>query len=408
MRKILVIILMQFIVINSITTPLGAVTVDALRPLSSELSKNDFKENELTAKVISEEVLPAVRKMAKAAGEIMLSYKGKLDSLRKEMKSDKTIVTEVDTKIQEMVIQEIRSLFPTHYIVGEEEMSGIKLDKSSRYTWTIDPLDGTKEFVKDGSHYGFSICLMDEGSPILSIFYAPEYRIDGEHEYSLFEACEGIEGAYLNGKKITISKSTDFKNKKCLVVGSAAYGILGFEHKLRSLFGGGDSDCRSTTLEICRVACGGTYGEPIFFAKAIICDMHDVMPGIYIAEKAKAINVDFKGSNLLPVDKTRLRGESPRFHTVMVGSEETIKHVLPASSELYVPDMHDALRKDPTIKFLKEYTGLENLLDNPVLHKEYLKWLGNGKITGPQKKAIENSYQSRFNLQLLNAIGAAA
>ena len=73
-------------------------------------------------------------------------------------KTDKTIVTEVDKKINTFIINEIKKKYPTHAIDGEEEKYG-----KSTYTWICDPIDGTAMYAMKIPISVFSLALAEEG-----------------------------------------------------------------------------------------------------------------------------------------------------------------------------------------------------------------------------------------------------
>src|SRR3989344_4056495 len=85
---------------------------------------------------------------AKEAGEILKKYFE--TSLEKRLKDDKSIVTEADEKAEARIIEIIKTKYPDHGFWGEE--SG-KQNTGAEYTWVIDPLDGTNNFVNGNRHH---------------------------------------------------------------------------------------------------------------------------------------------------------------------------------------------------------------------------------------------------------------
>ena len=87
------------------------------------------------------EYLEFAKRVAIKSGKIMKEYFYHQNDY--SYKEDRTIVTEVDKKINRLVIEEVKKRFPTHAIDGEEEQSG-----KSKYTWVCDPIDGTAMYQR--------------------------------------------------------------------------------------------------------------------------------------------------------------------------------------------------------------------------------------------------------------------
>ncbi|NOX71864.1 MAG: inositol monophosphatase [Candidatus Micrarchaeota archaeon] len=111
------------------------------------------------------------------------------------------IATDIDIKIEKMIIGRIRELYPGYNIVGEETAG---FDGKSEYTWVIDPIDGTKNYVKKIPIFSVSLALEKNGSPVIGIVYDPVSDM-------LFYARKG-EGAWLNDKRISVSTTKKLEN----------------------------------------------------------------------------------------------------------------------------------------------------------------------------------------------------
>jgi len=136
----------------------------------------------------------------KISGEELLKYFGKtIDFKIKESQS--SIVTKADLKSDSLIIKLITERFPSHNIISEE--SGY-IDKHSKYTWVIDPLDGTSNFVSALPWFGVLIALFENNTPIMGGAYLPTQDI-------LYFAGKG-KGAFKNGKSFTMEKNNELKN----------------------------------------------------------------------------------------------------------------------------------------------------------------------------------------------------
>ncbi len=139
--------------------------------------------------------LKVAKEAALKAGKIIEKYYGK--KLEKKVKDgdNSNFATQADLEAEEIITKIIIANFPTHNIIAEE---GGKTDRKSKYTWTIDPLDGTISFVSGLPFFAVSIGLLEENQPILGV-------INWVANQELYWAQKG-KGAYLNGKRIHVSK----------------------------------------------------------------------------------------------------------------------------------------------------------------------------------------------------------
>jgi len=136
----------------------------------------------------------AVRAIKKA-GEVLMEHFRKEKDVRK--KDFKELVSNVDIKSEGIIIQEIKGHFPNHSVVSEEVGTQ---ETRSPYTWIIDPLDGTHNYVYGQPMFGISIALMEKDQVILGVIYLPFFD-------ELYLAEHGS-GAFLNGRRLEVSKRT--------------------------------------------------------------------------------------------------------------------------------------------------------------------------------------------------------
>ncbi len=148
-----------------------------------------------------EEYLEFAKKLAKEAEEIALKY----FSFETETtwKGDDTPLTKADTEINDLIIKRVNETYPEHSIYGEE---GSKIKENSKYIWVCDPIDGTMAFACGLPTFVFSLALVDQsnGLPVLGIVNDPVMK-------NMYWAYKG-NGAYRNGKKISVPSTTTFKN----------------------------------------------------------------------------------------------------------------------------------------------------------------------------------------------------
>ena len=106
-----------------------------------------------------------------AAREILRIYAG---DLGERVKADRSPVTDADHAAEAVIVAGLRKLTPGLVVVAEEEMAAghvPKLDGSP--FWLVDPLDGTKEFIKRNGEFTVNIALVEDGRPTLGVVLAP-------------------------------------------------------------------------------------------------------------------------------------------------------------------------------------------------------------------------------------------
>jgi histidinol-phosphatase len=137
----------------------------------------------------------------KAAEEIILSYYQ--TNLTISTKEDHTPVTIADKLAEDVIRKTIHAAFPGHTFHGEEG-SKVDLHDHTGYTWIIDPIDGTKSFIRGIPTFGTLLALLHDGILIVGVSNSPVF---GELMY----ATKGG-GAFLNDTRLTVSDVTSLKD----------------------------------------------------------------------------------------------------------------------------------------------------------------------------------------------------
>lgn len=113
-----------------------------------------------------------------------------------ELKGEFDLVTEADRASEKLIVERLRSRFPTHGIVAEE---GSRHESTSEYRWYVDPLDGTTNFAHGFPAFCVTLALERAGDLIAGATFDPLHD-------EMFTAERGS-GAYLNGRRIRVSKT---------------------------------------------------------------------------------------------------------------------------------------------------------------------------------------------------------
>jgi histidinol-phosphatase len=143
--------------------------------------------------------LQAAREAAQAAAEVVRSLYQK--NLRITTKADATPVTEADLRAEEAIRGILSRRFPSYGFYGEETGQHAM---DAENVWLVDPIDGTKSFVRECPFFSTQIALLRAGRLVLGVSSAPAYD-------ELAWAEEGA-GAWLNDKPIHVSGVSDLKS----------------------------------------------------------------------------------------------------------------------------------------------------------------------------------------------------
>jgi 3'(2'), 5'-bisphosphate nucleotidase len=116
-------------------------------------------------------LLPDVKRIALAAGDIVKSMQGRA---KVSKKADSTSVTEADNASDDFICAELARLTPGIPVVSEEgHARGVRPDVSGGTFWVVDPLDATKEYIEGRTDYTVNIGLVVEGKPVLGVIACP-------------------------------------------------------------------------------------------------------------------------------------------------------------------------------------------------------------------------------------------
>ena len=147
-------------------------------------------------------VLDMMKRLSVTAGEEILKHYKK--EIPIEYKEDRSPVTKADKIANEIIISGLIKAFPEMGILAEESADDYsRLNK--RYCFIIDPLDGTREFIRGNDEFTVNIALTEWGKPIGGVIYVPVYK-------ELYYGWKG-KGAFslINGreKQLHVSERTD-------------------------------------------------------------------------------------------------------------------------------------------------------------------------------------------------------
>jgi 3'(2'), 5'-bisphosphate nucleotidase len=113
--------------------------------------------------------------IAKKAGEAIMQIYQKDFSV--EYKEDQSPLTEADLASHHLICDELSKLYPDIPILSEESADNFTLADESACYWCVDPLDGTKEFIKKNDEFTVNIALIQNQQPILGVIGVPAKNI---------------------------------------------------------------------------------------------------------------------------------------------------------------------------------------------------------------------------------------
>lgn len=225
-------------------------------------------------------MIEQIKNIAKDCGSIIGSVTA--ESVKVKGENARNLVTEYDTKIEQLLKKELLTVCPTAFFLSEEKEKNFSREG---YCFICDPIDGTTNFVKGLKHSGVSVALLKDGCPIIGVIYDP--FLD-----ELFWAEKG-KGAFCNNQKISVTNEP--LSKSLIVFGTSPYNeaLQPQTWKLAEKSLRLSLDVRrhgAAVLDLSGVACGrfGIYWE-------LELQPWDYAAGSFIVEEAGGIISDING-----------------------------------------------------------------------------------------------------------------
>ncbi|MGP1349688.1 MAG: inositol monophosphatase family protein [Stomatobaculum sp.] len=236
----------------------------------------------------AQELIEKIEAAARGAGEIMLSAS---DIARKtsEKEGHGNFVTEYDRRVQAYLFRELERILPQAHFVGEEEGEEcFREEYRSGYTFVIDPIDGTANFLSGVRPSVTSIALLKDGAPWIGVIYNPYHQL-------MLHALRG-QGAFCNGERI-FSSENDLAHSMVLF-GTAPYyeGLQDLTFALARRYMTLGMDIRrsgAAAWDLCQMALGvaGVFYE-------LRLGLWDFAAGALIAGEAGCVLTDPEGNQL--------------------------------------------------------------------------------------------------------------
>jgi myo-inositol-1(or 4)-monophosphatase len=242
--------------------------------------------------------------IAKVSGSIIREGFGK--NLEIEFKTNESnLVTDIDKKSEQTIIEFIDKKFPGHGILGEENGA---FNEGAEYVWVVDPLDGTTNFAHGLPIFSVSIGLQKNGKTIAGVIYDVMQDVVYSAEFG--------KGSFCNDTRLKVNNNDKIQHS--LLVTGFPYDIADNPHHALDIFvhlvkvSRGMRRLGSAALDLCYVAKGVFDG---FFE----VNLHpwDICAGMLIVEEAGGINTDFSG-NPIDIRTPQILTSNNKIHAQMI------------------------------------------------------------------------------------------
>lgn len=226
-----------------------------------------------------------------------------------ETKADRTPVTEADREAEAAIKRVLRERFPDHAFYGEEEGR----EGDSAFVWLIDPIDGTKSFVRGYPFFSTQIALMHEGEIVAGVSAAGEF---GERAWATRGGGAFISIGSGAPKRCRVSEAQTFDAQTAISTGN-----------LKSLAAGARWDALADLVR--RVGRIRGYGDFVHYhlvARGAIdlviesdLNILDIAPLVLIVREAGGVFTDLDGRDIGLETRSALAG-APALHAAALGA----------------------------------------------------------------------------------------
>ena len=181
------------------------------------------------------------------------------------IKEDDSPLTNADLSSNKIIIEELKKLDNTIPILSEEALVDWNERKEWDTYWLIDPLDGTKEFIKKNDEFTVNIALIKNNKPILGVIFAPAlstiyyaYKDFGSYKINCTNPISFLD----KSNKISTNKKN--KNNHLLIIGSRSHANKDFDNWVKDNIEDYELLKKGSSLKFCNIADGNADLYPRF------------------------------------------------------------------------------------------------------------------------------------------------
>ena len=195
-----------------------------------------------------------------AGKEILNFYNNEIEVTQKE---DLSPLTKADLASNKIILESLTKLNSNIPILSEESLVDWSIRKNWKKYWLVDPLDGTKEFIKKNGEFTVNIALIEDNNPILGVVYVPAKSLlylaeknKGSFKTNTKDKLKNFEGI----QKILVSSQTN----RPRVIGSRSHSNATFDNWVKEKFPNADIVQAGSSLKFCLIAEGEADIYPRF------------------------------------------------------------------------------------------------------------------------------------------------
>ena len=195
-----------------------------------------------------------------AGKEILNFYNNDIEVTHKD---DLSPLTKADLASNKIILEALTKLNSNIPILSEESLVDWSIRKNWKKYWLVDPLDGTKEFIKKNGEFTVNIALIEDNNPILGVVYVPAKSLlylaeknKGSFKTNTKNKLENFKGI----QKIIVSSQTN----RPRVIGSRSHSNATFDNWVKEKFPNADIVQAGSSLKFCLIAEGEADIYPRF------------------------------------------------------------------------------------------------------------------------------------------------
>ncbi|WP_318370261.1 3'(2'),5'-bisphosphate nucleotidase CysQ [Enterobacter sp.] len=230
-------------------------------------------------------MLEAICQLAREAGDAIMQVYDGHQPMDVTSKVDESPVTAADIAAHTLIVQGLQALTPDIPVLSEEDPPSWEIRQHWQRYWLVDPLDGTKEFIKRNGEFTVNIALIEQGKPVLGVVYAPVLKV-------MYCAAEGKAWKEENDTRRQI-QVRDARPPRVVISRSHAASDAELKEYLLQM-GEHQTTAIGSSLKFCLVA----EGEAQLYPRFGPTNIWDTAAGHAVAAAAGAHVHDWKGKTL--------------------------------------------------------------------------------------------------------------
>ncbi len=237
---------------------------------------------------IDRSLLDRIVELSVAAGEAILEVYADSDNFNTENKADNSPVTDADKAAHNVLYDALVAIDTSVPVLSEEgNLPDFETRSSWQRYWIIDPLDGTKEFIKRNGEFTVNVALIENGVPVLGVVHVPVLDVT----YAGVKDLGAIKITADGEQTISVRKAPEPGQEAVRVVASRSHGSEAVEKciaRLEKHFGSAERKSMGSSLKLCLVA----EGEADIYPRLALTSEWDTAAAQAVVEAAGGVVLD--------------------------------------------------------------------------------------------------------------------